>query len=481
MSALAAFKHLVHERCGLHLEGLAEARLYRAVASLQASTGLTDTTQLIKRLTIDPALFEHFVSQLTVNETYFFREPDALNWLVNTYLPKHLAAGKAPLSIFSAGCSSGEEPYSVAMMLYERFGERAKKLFSISGGDLDHQVLAKARQAVYGGMAFRALSPAFKERYFSPYQERFKLHESLRQWVTFHSFNLLNANESSPGGPFDVILFRNVSIYFDEQTRRHIHQQLSQLLAPNGILLCGVTEILGNDLGVLELTEAQGIFYFRRAEQSPALVTAPHQFPWVAIDNKADERIESSDGFAIGDDITSSDDLAISDDLIPTAPHEPTAESKKTDSITQQLYTAHRLLNQNAFDEAATLLEELLKQQPWSIDALVLAGVVARWQQQPHLAYDHFKRAIYVAPECWPAHFYLAELYRQGELTDEPLQRQRGYAVVVRLLKAAPTSNGGLATIAPPLPPGDARFLAERHLKAVNTTLATTSHTQGVG
>jgi len=481
MSTLAAFKSLVHKRCGLHLEGLAEARLYRAVASLQASTGLTNTTQLIKRLTSDPALFEHFVSQLTVNETYFFREPDALNWLVNTYLPKHLAAGKAPLSIFSAGCSSGEEPYSVAMMLYERFGERAKKLFNISGGDLDHQVLVKARQAVYGGMAFRALSPAFKERYFSPYQGRFKLHESMRQWVTFHSFNLLNANESSPGGPFDVILFRNVSIYFDEQTRRHIHQQLSQLLAPNGILLCGVTETLGNDLGVLELTEAQGVFYFRRAEQPPALVTAPLQSPWVAIDNKADERIESSDGFAIDDDIASGNDIASSDDLIPTAPHEQTAESKKTDSITQQLYTAHRLLNQNAFDEAATLLEALLKQQPWSIDALVLAGLVARWQQQPHQAYDNFKRAIYVAPECWPAHFYLAELYRQGELTEEPLQRQRGYATVVRLLKATPTSNGGLAAIAPPLPPGDARFLAERHLNAVNITMTTTSHTQGVG
>ncbi|PKG46901.1 MULTISPECIES: CheR family methyltransferase [Halomonadaceae] len=468
MNALAPFKSLVHERCGLHLEGLAEARLFRAIASLKASTGLTDTTPLIRRLTSDPALFEQFVSQLTVNETYFFREPDPLNWLVNTYLPTRLAARNTPLSIFSAGCSSGEEPYSVAMLLHERFGERAKKLVTITGGDLDHQMLAKARQAVYGGMAFRALSPAFKERYFSPYQGRFKLHEPLREWVTFHSFNLLNANESSPGGPFDVILFRNVSIYFDEQTRRHIHQQLSQLLAPNGILLCGVTETLGNDLGVFELAEAQGVFYFRRAEQSPAFFTAPHQLPSVAINNKADERIESSD------------DIASGDDLLPAIPHEPAAESKTTDSITQQLYTAHRLLDQNAFDEAATLLEALLKQQPWSIDALLLAGLVARWQQQPHLAYDHFKRAIYVAPECWPAHFYLAELYRQGELTDEPLQRQRRYAAVARLLKAAPTSNGGLATIAPPLPPGDARFLAERHLKAVNMTLATTSYTQGV-
>ncbi|TVU91739.1 CheR family methyltransferase [Vreelandella titanicae] len=478
MSAFAPFKTLVHQRCGLHLEGLAEARLFRAVASLQASTGLTDTTALLTQLTSDAALFDQFVSQLTVNETYFYREPDALNWLVNSYLPARLAAGGPPLSIFSAGCSSGEEPYSVAMMLFERFGERAKALFTLTGGDLDHQVLAKARQAVYGGMAFRALSPDFKARYFSPYQGRFKLQESLRQWVTFCPFNLLNADESNPGGPFDVILFRNVSIYFDQQTRRRIHQQLGQLLAPNGILLCGVTETLGNDLGVFELVEDQSVFYFRRAEQPMAVPTAPHHS--VAQGDKSDDSV------GVGDSASKELELASSADLAPDAPSEQETENTaientETDSITQQLHTAHRLLNQNAFDEAAKLLETLLKQQPWSIDALILAGLVARWQQQPHQAYDYFKRAIYVVPECWPAHFYLAELYRQGELTDKPAQRQRSYAAVVRLLTAAPTSNGGLDTIAPPLPPGDARFLAERYLAAVNTTLASTSTTQGVG
>lgn len=349
------------------------------------------------------------------------------------------------------------------MMLYERFGERARTLFSLAGGDLDHQVLTKARQAVYGGMAFRALTPALKERYFSPHEGRFKLHDSLRQWVTFHPFNLLNANESNPGGPFDVILFRNVSIYFDEPTRHRIHQQLRQLLAPNGILLCGVTENLGNDLGIFELAEAQGVFYFRRADQAKELPTGPFS-PLGVTDPTSNHHIELADATA-----------EVANALSPRQ-----GESQSTSSTTQQLHTAHRLLNQNAFDEAATLLEGLLIQQPWSLDALVLAGLVARWQQKPYAAHDHFKRALYVAPECWPAHFYLAELYRQGELIDEPLQRQQRYASVARLLTAAPTSNGGLTTITPPLPPGDARFLAERHLKADNITLAMTRYTQGV-
>ncbi|NVF15145.1 CheR family methyltransferase [Vreelandella maris] len=473
MSTFTAFKTLVYQRCGLHLEGLAEARLFRAVASLQAATGLTNTSQLLALLTRDQTLFDHFVSQLTVNETYFCREPDALNWLIDTYLPERLATENGPISIFSAGCSSGEEPYSIAMMLYECFGERAKTLFNISGGDLDQQVLAKARQAVYGGMAFRALSTSFKERYFCPHQGRFKLRESLRQWVTFHSFNLLNAAETHPGGPFDVILFRNVSIYFDQQTRRQIHQQLSQLLAPNGILLCGVTETLGNDLGVFELTEAQGVFYFRHPEQSISMPVASSQPPLLAMGNSTNGSADVSENASEG--------LASGTGLPPHTSMEFATQSEPADSLTHQLHTAHRLLNQNAFDDAAKLLEALLKQQPWSIDALVLAGLVSRWQHEPELAYDYFKRAIYAAPECWPAHFYLAELYRQGELTDAPLQQQRCYAAVVRLLTAAPTASGGLETIDPPLPPGDARFLAERYLKALNITLATTSNAQGVG
>ena len=486
MSAFAPFKVLVHQRCGLHLEGLAEARLIRAVASLQASTGLTDTHALLKQLNSDPVLFDRFVSQLTVNETYFCREPEPLNWLVDSYLPERLAIKEPPLSIFSAGCSSGEEPYSLAMILLERFGERAKTLFRLSGGDLDQQILAKARKAVYGGMAFRALPQAFKERYFSPYQGSYKLQESLRQWVNFCPFNLLNAHKNSPGGPFDVILFRNVSIYFDQQTRHHIHQQLSHLLAPDGILLCGVTETLGNDLGVFELVETQGIFYFRRSEQPTAVpIDSPHA---TVLGDKRDNNVQrdgvqrdgvAGDGIA-GDSANKEPTLASNIDLAPDAPPTQEAQDIPTESVVQELQTAHRLLNQNAFDDAAKLLAALLKQQPWLLDALVLAGLVARWQQLPQLAYDYFKRATYVAPECWPAHFYLAELYRQGDLSDEPLQRRQRYAAVVRLLTTAPTSNGGLETITSPLPPGDARFLAERYLEAENLALASTSTRQGV-
>ncbi|PRY64181.1 chemotaxis protein methyltransferase CheR [Vreelandella songnenensis] len=452
MSTLAPFKELVRKRCGLQLDGMAEARLNKALDTLRATTGLDDAVAQLARLERDSALFDHFISQLTVNETYFFREPDALDWLVDTHLPERLAAKGAPLSILSAGCSSGEEPYSLAMALFERYGERATRLFTLAGGDVDQQILGKARQGIYGGMAFRALHPALKLRYFESHRHLYKISDTLRRWVTFHPFNLLQPAANALHGPFDVILFRNVSIYFDEPTRRRIQQYLHRLLAPQGIMLCGVAETLGNDLGVFTLAQSKDVFYFRPDKLPAAPSLAP---AWVA-----DTRVPAlPDAPSAPPAVT-----------LQAPPPEPPVPDESSSSFTQELQRAHRLLDQNAFQQAAELLEALLIRQPWSVDVLLLSGLVARWQQAPEQAYGFFKRAIYTAPDCWPAHFYKAELFRQGELADDPVQCRHGYSAVIRLLDEAPTASGGLQTITSPLPPGDARFLANRHLDALLAT-----------
>lgn len=460
MRDLTHFKQLVHQRCGLHLEGFAEARLVRALDYLYHTTGIDSEAALIAQLAHDSALFEAFISQLTVNETYFFREPEALHWLVNTYLPRRLQT-PTPLRLLSAGCSSGEEPYSLAIALIERYGEHAKQLFEISGGDLDQQVLDKARSGVYGGMAFRSLPLDLKTRYFTPIgRASYRINETLREWVTFHTLNLLTAESPTLTGAFDVIFFRNVSIYFDEPTRRTIQQHLKQRLAPDGIIVCGVTETLGNDLGLLSLREEHGIFYFQAADATPPpCLHASIATPPIAPDPAQTVGAATPETRAV-------ETRAVETSAVETpetdAQCSPNAAAATFDEL---LLEAHALLNQNHFDEAAQRLARLLEEDAWNVDALLLAGLVARWQQQPQQAFDYFKRALYIAPECWPAHFYQAELFRQGELPDNPTQRQRGYAAVVRLLAATPHASGALRVISSPLPPGDARFLASCYLE----------------
>lgn len=452
MNTLTAFKHWIHDRCGLQLEGLAEERLMRAIEALAQRFPGQSHAALLTRLQSDDALFEDFVSHLTVNETYFFRELEALDWLAKRYLPARLAQVERPLRVLSAGCSSGEEPYSLAMLLLEHLGEQAPARVAITGGDLDQRELAKARTGLYGGMAFRATPPDLKARYFTPQGQRFRLTEPLREWVDFVPLNVLAPEASAFVAPFDVILFRNVSIYFDAPTRKHIQRHLKALLAPGGVLLCGITEIIGNDLGVLMLTDDQGIFHFRHPTSAPAPDSkrAPVAAPATPV---------------LASPFVPDAAQAVAPDTAPQASVAPLSLPWDV-----RLHNAQTQLNANDFDAADSAFAALLAQQPWSVDALVLAGLAARWCAHPEQALAHFKRAIYVAPDCWPAHYYLAELYRQGELADVPLQRQRSYAAVVRLLEETPASVGSFSVVAPPLPPGDALFLARRHLMADTVT-----------
>ncbi|WNL38564.1 CheR family methyltransferase [Halomonas sp. PAMB 3232] len=442
-------KQLVYEHYGLQLDGLAEPRLLKAINALINSTGKTDTVALIGLLENDKRLFDDFIGQLTINETYFYREVEALDWLVSHYLPLRLNETSAPLRLLSAGCSSGEEPYSLAMALMERFGPRATSLFSLTGGDVDKQMLARAQRGLYSGMAFRTLPPHLKARYFKAYGRQYLIDDALRDWVHFQTLNVLAPTpESDRHAPFDVILFRNVSIYFDEEKRRVIQQRLSERLAPTGVLLCGVTETLGNDLGILELTQDQGVFHFRHANAAAGPVSPV-----------ADARL-APDSRPVPQAPKPLQRRSVEKATNGEPPHSPPASFK------QRLELAREWLDHNQFDDAEACVATLLKEQPWSVDALVLAGLIARWQKNADHAQALFKRAIYVMPECWPAHFYQAELFRTGELPRSPAPLRRGYEATLRLLDANPTSPGGLEVMAPPIPPGDAFFLAKRYLEA---------------
>jgi chemotaxis protein methyltransferase CheR len=487
---LDALKTLVHQRCGLQFDGLARPRLERAVNALKVTTGLDSNTALLALLRRDERQFDALISHLTVNETYFFRELDALHWLVEHFLPRRLAEKGAPVAILSAGCSSGEEPYSLAMLLYERFGEQTHTLFTLTGGDVDRGVLDKARRGYYAGMAFRALSPAVRDRYFTPAQSCFRLNDRIRRLVTFLPFNVLDARVQTTNA-YDVILFRNVSIYFDTPTLRHIQRRLRDHLAPDGILLCGVTEVLGNDLGEMPLCEDQGIFYFQpQASCSASPPTSPPASPPTSaptpplspLPQEASAAVDATPSPASVAPATptappsldtlrqclAEGDLSRADALVALR---LAAKLDQTEQQATALCQAYLAFQRNAFQDAAKRLDTLLTEQPWWVDARIYAGLAARWQQDTEAASRHFKYAIYSAPESWPAHFYQAELARKGTSANDTGD-VRGYATVVRILTTNPTANGGLTLLPPPLPPGDARFLAVRRLSTSTTERA---------
>lgn len=472
---LSAFKTLIREHCGLFFDGAGEEKLAGAIGERMALAGCESPQAYYLRLCASEAEFQSLVNLLTINETYFFREPEQIRLLTERLAPRMLAKGEGVVRILSAGCSSGEEPYSLAMALWEKYGESVSRLFSFTGCDIDSAVLDKARSGLYTEFSFRGMPAEVRSRYFERGGWGWRVKDSVRGLVAFHELNLLASSFPPSLQDFDIIFFRNVSIYFDAATRRRIQANLASLLKNDGLLVIGTAETLANDLGVLPLVEEDGLFYFAKGEvakprppmpamvemsppalawtlppmelpgedsPSPPHVPAPVSLPVVL--SPAIEELREWAAEKRFDEV-----LAGLDNLLDLDPLHPGA----------LLLHAYIMINRKDFAAAGATARRVLEADPWSVDAFMLLGLAAKWSGQAEEAIRWFKQAAYTCHECWPAHFHLGDLYRgRGE---EELAR-RAYRVVLQLLEG--TGDTGIHAIPVDLPIGEVRFLCEHRL-----------------
>ena len=220
---------------------LVEARL----APVARAAGLSGLDALVRSLRFgrDPGLEERVVEAMTTNETSFFRDRSPFEALCSHVLPERIAANapRRQLALWSAACSTGQEPYSVAMLLDTAFPELAGWRVDILATDLSRAALARAGAARYSALEVnRGLTPAQLQAYFRPDADGFCLAERIRARVRFQQLNL--AGPWPVVGRQDVILLRNVLIYFDAATRRHILGEARAHLRPGGYLLLGAAE-----------------------------------------------------------------------------------------------------------------------------------------------------------------------------------------------------------------------------------------------
>jgi chemotaxis protein methyltransferase CheR len=186
---------------------------------------------------------------LTTNETYFFRESFQLKAFSEEIIPEICAAksaqGDRTLRIWSAGCSTGEEPYTIAMLLIERPELTGWKI-EIVGTDISQRVLHHARKGVYGNSSFRVTEPKYKTRYFQEHDGGYRVIDRIRDLVTFSRLNLFDQNRYLFLGKMDIIFCRNVIIYFDQPAKKRVMEHFYGTLNPGGFLLLGHSESLMN-------------------------------------------------------------------------------------------------------------------------------------------------------------------------------------------------------------------------------------------
>lgn len=266
------FQDLVEQRLGLRIEDARLGFLAELLRRRLDSAGIEPAVYL-NRFGVDWTRGEigALARELTVPETYFFRGTDQFRALAQIALPGRLAAARArELRILSAGCASGEEAYSIAIVAREAAAGSAAPL-SIQAIDVNPAVIRKARQARFSNWAFRETAPDMRERWFRRAGAEFQLDDGIRSAVTFHERNLVDDDpEFWWPGSWDIVFCRNTIMYFPEEIARAVVARIAGALVPGGYLFLGHAETLRGLSQDFHLCHTHGAFYYQRKERDGA-------------------------------------------------------------------------------------------------------------------------------------------------------------------------------------------------------------------
>ncbi|WP_158892320.1 MULTISPECIES: protein-glutamate O-methyltransferase CheR [unclassified Pseudomonas] len=229
---------LVRARTGLTI---ADDMLGRAIRQRLRERQESDAEAYMARILDDEGEFADLLDLLVIPETWFFRDPQAIAHAARFAQERH-ARSSAPVRLLSLPCSTGEEPYTLAMALFDTGLPAAA--FEVTAVDINEPSLERARRGLYGRNSFRARDLGFRDRYFDPEGDRHRLAERVRNQVRFRQGNILQLGSLRDGTAFDVVLCRNLLIYFEDQTQGRALSHLAALMHDDGLLCVGSSEMV---------------------------------------------------------------------------------------------------------------------------------------------------------------------------------------------------------------------------------------------
>ena len=316
---------------------------------------------------------------LTVTETYFLRGSEHCRALAGSTLPERIRVRgvERQIRLLSAGCASGEEAYSLAIILREYFPELDSWDVRILGIDVNPLMVAKARKARYGAWALRETPPGIRGKYFRRDGSEFLLDERIRQMVSFEERNLADAGNGFPGENFDIILCRNVLMYLVPGAAQQAIARITRALAPEGYLFLGYAETLRGLSQQFQLRHTNDSFYYQKlpggdgvspAHSEPPRPAVPPAMAWVADPGWVD---------AVEDTCRRIDRLAQSSSRSDAShPGLPGATGPRLSGRPAELGLAFELLRQERFLEALELLHRLPPENAADADTQLLRAVL---------------------------------------------------------------------------------------------------------
>lgn len=436
------FATLLRQRAGLSYPEQRRADLTHGLQRLALHLGVESFEQLLAMVESRPSAWDELIAELTIGETYFFRNAAQFAALRDIILPDLMqrSATMRYLRVWSAGCATGEEPYSLAITLHEVLPANPPWQVSILATDINRRFLNRAREARYGNWSFRETPDDLRERYFVAESEKglWRLRDDIRQTVTFAQLNLAEPTYPAPHlgiVAFDLIFCRNVMIYFDEETTRQVVQRLYDSLVPGGWLVVGHAEPNVVLYRQFETHNAPGTILYRKPlhaplftntsnlsnpstpNQSGPIVPAP-PLPPAPPAPPVSPPLPSRVSFA-----------SASPGAVPATPPPPPARPEDL------LHTARTAADRGDWQQAQTQIEALIKAHPLFAPAYHLQGQIAEHLGHLDAALAAYRRSVYLDPHLIVGYIGMAHVYAQLQQSE----------AVRRALRSAQTLLGTLA------------------------------------
>lgn len=239
----------------IDLSAYKRAQMERRINSFMRNFACADYKSFLNLLSADTEICHKFMEYITINVSEFFRNPDYWKILEEDTIPQ-LLQQRSSLKVWSAGCSSGEEAYSLAMLFQDKFPGHIQ---SIKATDLDREVLKKAAQALYPSKAVRTLPESYLQKYMQPEGEHHRVVDEIKKMVVFEHHDLLRDPYAKD---YDLILCRNVFIYLTEASKQDLYRKFAAALRSGGVLFIGSTEQIfrAAEVGF----QAQSTFFYQK-------------------------------------------------------------------------------------------------------------------------------------------------------------------------------------------------------------------------
>lgn len=229
----------VKREYGIDFTGYKTKQLHRRIGSFIDRVGVKNTKDFVNVLNADSKVKQKFLDFITINVTEFFRNPDIFQQFEN-HLKEYIEEHPYKINIWSAACSNGAEPYSIAMIV-KSMGPHAQ--CRILATDIDDTILQYAKDGIYNKSETKNIKSDFMYKYFSKVDDTYKVTQDIKNMVTFKKHDLINDRYERN---LDVIVSRNVIIYFNEEAKEKIYTKFSEALKKGGILFVGATESIYN-------------------------------------------------------------------------------------------------------------------------------------------------------------------------------------------------------------------------------------------